>query len=69
VVLPDLRENGAPVTFDARTWKLHDGLMQLARESGLDAFRVVCKRGPEGETIIALVVGEKSAGAAKKSRS
>jgi hypothetical protein len=43
--------------------------MQLARESGLDAFRVVCKRGPEGETIIALVVGEKNAGATKKSRS
>ena len=44
------------MTFDLRTWALHDAVFQLARESGLDAFRVECKHGPEGETVIALVL-------------
>lgn len=44
------------MTFDVRTWALHDAVFQLARESGLDAFRVECKQGPEGETVIALVL-------------
>jgi hypothetical protein len=44
------------MTFDLRTWALHDAVFQLARESGLDAFRVECKQGPEGETVIALVL-------------
>ncbi len=44
------------MTFDLRTWALHDAVFQLARESGLDAFRVECKYGPEGETVIALVL-------------
>jgi hypothetical protein len=47
---------GSTVTFDLRTWALHDAVFQLARESGLDAFRVECKQGPEGETVIALVL-------------
>jgi hypothetical protein len=59
VVLPELREEGAPVTFDRRTWMLHDAVMQVAREAGLDSFRVECKLGPEGQTVIALVIGEK----------
>ncbi|HSY24514.1 MAG TPA: hypothetical protein VK841_20445 [Polyangiaceae bacterium] len=44
------------MTFDLRTWALHDAVFQLARESGFDAFRVECKQGPEGETVIALVL-------------
>ena len=44
------------MTFDLRTWALHDAVFQLARASGLDAFRVECKHGPEGETVIALVL-------------
>jgi hypothetical protein len=44
------------MTFDIRTWALHDAVFQLARESGLHAFRVECKQGPEGETVIALVL-------------
>jgi hypothetical protein len=47
---------GSGMTFDLRTWALHDAVFQLARESGLDAFRVECKQGPEGETVIALVL-------------
>jgi len=46
--------------FDRRTWQLHDAVMQVAREAGLDSFRVECKLGPEGQTVIALVVGERS---------
>jgi hypothetical protein len=30
--------------------------MMLARELGLHSYRVECKVGPEGETIIALVL-------------
>ena len=60
MVLPELRKEGAPVTFDLRTWALHDAMMQLAREAGLDSFSVECKVGPEGQTVIALVIGEKS---------
>ena len=60
MVLPQLRKEGAPVTFDLRTWQLHDAVMQVAREAGLDSFRVECKVGPRGETVIALVIGEKS---------
>jgi hypothetical protein len=44
------------MTFDLRTWALHDAVFQLARESGLQSFRVECKLGPEGETIIALIL-------------
>jgi len=44
------------MSFDLRTWALHDAVFQLARDSGLDAFRVECKHGPEGETVIALVL-------------
>ncbi len=46
------------MTFDRRTWALHDAVMQLAREARLDSFRVECKLGPEGQTVIALVIGE-----------
>jgi hypothetical protein len=45
--------------FDRRTWALHDAVMQVAREAGLDSFSVECKLGPEGQTVIALVIGEK----------
>ncbi len=45
--------------FDRRTWALHDAVMQVAREAGLDSFSVECKLGPEGHTVIALVIGEK----------
>jgi hypothetical protein len=60
VVLPELRKERPPVTFDRRTWALHDAVMQVAREAGLDSFRVECKVGPEGQTVIALVIGEKN---------
>ena len=59
MVLPELREEWAPVMFDRRTWALHDAVMQVAREAGLDSFSVECKLGPEGQTVIALVIGEK----------
>jgi hypothetical protein len=42
--------------LDLRAWALHDAVFQLARESGLDSFRVECKLGPEGETVISLVL-------------
>jgi hypothetical protein len=45
--------------FDRRTWGIHDAVMQVAREWGLDSFRVECTVGPEGQTVIALVIGEK----------
>jgi hypothetical protein len=48
------------MTFDLRTWALHDAVFQLARESGLDSFRVECKQGPEGETVIALVLRDRT---------
>ena len=44
------------MTFDLRAWALHDAVFQLARDSGLQSFRVECKLGPEGETIIALIL-------------
>jgi hypothetical protein len=47
--------------FDRRTWQLHDAVMQVAREAGLDSFSVECKVGPQGQTVIALVIGEKKA--------
>jgi hypothetical protein len=47
------------VMFDRRTWALHDAVMQVAREAGLDSFSVECKLGPEGQTVIALMIGEK----------
>jgi hypothetical protein len=50
------------MTFDRRTWQLHDAVMQVAREARLDAFRVECKVGPQGETVIALVIGGKKDG-------
>ncbi len=45
--------------FDRRTWALHDAVMQVAREAGLESFSVECKVGPQGQTVIALVIGEK----------
>ena len=39
-----------------QTWALHDAVFELARELGLRSYRVECKVGPEGETIIALVL-------------
>jgi hypothetical protein len=44
------------VTLDSRTWALHDAVFQAAREFGLESFRVECKLGPEGQTVIALVI-------------
>ncbi len=44
--------------FDLRTWALHDAVFQLAREAGLASFRVECKLGPKGETVIALVLSQ-----------
>jgi hypothetical protein len=44
------------MTFDLRAWALHDAVLQLARDAGLRSFRVECKLGPEGETIIALIL-------------
>ncbi len=38
------------------TWALHDAVMELARERGLRGYRVECKMGPEGETVITLVL-------------
>jgi hypothetical protein len=49
------------MTIDLRAWALHDAVYHLARESGLDSFRVECKHGPEGETVIALVLDAKRA--------
>jgi hypothetical protein len=40
----------------AQTWGVHDAVIMLARELGLRSYRVECKAGPEGETIIALVL-------------
>lgn len=37
-------------------WSLHDAVFQLARERGLRSFKVECKQGPEGETVIALIL-------------
>jgi hypothetical protein len=44
------------MTFDLRAWALHDAVFQLARDAGLRSFRVECKLGTEGETIIALIL-------------
>jgi hypothetical protein len=38
------------------TWQLHDAVIELARERGLRSYRVECKVGPEGETMIVLVL-------------
>lgn len=38
------------------TWALHDALFELAHERGLRSYRVECKVGPQGETVIALVL-------------
>jgi hypothetical protein len=46
------------VSLHVRAWALHDAVFQLARESGIDSFRVECKLGPSGETVISLVVGD-----------
>lgn len=43
-------------SIHAAAWSLHDAVLQLARERGLRSFRVECKHGPEGETVIALVL-------------
>ena len=58
MVLPELREQGAPVMFDRRTWALHAAVMQVAREAGLESFSVECKVGPQGHAVIALAIGE-----------
>jgi hypothetical protein len=50
------RTTRAIVTLDDRTWALHDAVFQVARECGLESFRVECKLGPEGETVISLVI-------------
>jgi hypothetical protein len=39
-----------------QTWSVHDAVMMLAHDLGLHSYRVECKAGPEGETIIALVL-------------
>jgi hypothetical protein len=39
-----------------QAWALHDAVIVLAREHGLRSYRVECKAGPEGETVIALVL-------------
>jgi hypothetical protein len=39
-----------------QTWALHDAVLELARGLGLRSYRVECKLGPEGETVIALVL-------------
>ena len=39
-----------------QTWQLHDAVFELARGLGLRSYRVECKAGPEGETIISLVL-------------
>lgn len=49
------------MTLDLRAWALHDAVFQLARDSGLEAFRVECKQGPEGETVISLVLDQRRA--------
>lgn len=49
------------MTLDLRAWALHDAVFQLARDSGLEAFRVECKVGPEGETVISLVLDPRRA--------
>jgi hypothetical protein len=53
------------MTFDLRAWALHDAVFQLARDSGLRSFRVECKLGPEGETIIALILAQPALGSAR----
>jgi hypothetical protein len=40
----------------AVAWSLHDAVLQLARERSLRSFKVECKQGPEGETVIAIVL-------------
>ncbi|HXX66179.1 MAG TPA: hypothetical protein VEK07_03305 [Polyangiaceae bacterium] len=42
--------------FHTTAWSLHDAVFQLAREHGLRSFKVECKQGPEGETVIALIL-------------
>lgn len=37
-------------------WSLHDAVIELARERGLQTYRVECKVGADGETVIALVL-------------
>jgi hypothetical protein len=59
LVLRELRKERPPVMFDRRTWQLHDAVMQVAREAGFDSFRVECKVGPNGETVISLTLDEK----------
>ena len=46
-------------TLDGQTWALHDAIFQLARDLGLASFRVECKLGAGGETVVSLVVGGK----------
>jgi hypothetical protein len=53
------------VTLDDRTWALHDAVFQAAREFGLESFRVECKLGPEGETVISLVIDRTLCGAVR----
>lgn len=40
----------------AQAWGVHDAVITLARDLGLRSYRVECKVGPEGETIISLVL-------------
>jgi hypothetical protein len=47
---------------------VHDAVMMLARELGLHSYRVECKVGPEGETIIALVLPPSDAPGIRRTR-
>jgi hypothetical protein len=51
-----------------QTWSVHDAVMMLARELGLHSYRVECKVGPEGETIIALVLPASGAPGVRNTR-
>ena len=44
MLLPELLEEGAPVMFDRRTWALHDAVMRVAREAGLESLRTYPSR-------------------------
>jgi hypothetical protein len=51
-----------------QAWALHDAVISLARDLGLRSYRVECKAGPEGETIISLVLLPSDAPGIRKTR-
>lgn len=53
----------------AQAWGVHDAVITLARELGLRSYRVECKVGSEGETIIALVLLPSDAPGIRNTRS